>query len=109
MNARVPWNCTGKQRKAMMDEIMKNEKAIIENSQKNIDVAVLYALHHLCGFGPKRLKQFFCGFNQIYEELVKRYETETDLPWIYDWKLKDIGVDVDAWREEEKRRERERQ
>ena len=87
MNARVPWNCTGKQRKAMIAEATKIEKAVIENSQKNIDVAVLYALHHLCGFGPKRLKQFFCGFNQIYDELVKHYETETDLPWIYDWKL----------------------
>lgn len=107
MNARVPWNCTGQQRKAMMVEIAKQEKAMIEASEKNIDVAVLYALHHLCGFGQKRLRRFFEGFNQIYAELVERYEAETDLPWIYDRKLKEIGVDVDAWREEEKKQERE--
>lgn len=104
MNARLPWNCTGQQRKAMMAEIVKQEKEMIKSSEKNVDVAVLYALHLLCGFGAKRLRDFFVGFNKIYAELIDRYESEMDLPWIYERKLKEIGVDVEAWRAEEDRK-----
>lgn len=100
MNARIPWKCTGKQRKAMMSEIVKQEKEMLETSEKNIDVAILWMLHEQLGFGAKRLRRFFDTFNRIYEELVAHYDMVDDLPWIYERKLKEIGVDVAEWRKE---------
>ena len=108
MNARIPWQCTGKQRKAMMSEIVKQEKEMLETSEKNIDVAILWMMHEQLGFGAKRLRRFFDTFNRIYEELVAHYDMDDDLPWVYDRKLKEIGVDVAEWRKETNDRSKNR-
>ena len=73
---------------------------MLETSEKNIDVAILWMLHEQLGFGAKRLRRFFDTFNRIYEELVAHYDMADDLPWVYDRKLKEIGVDVAEWRKE---------
>lgn len=88
------------QHKAMMAEIRRQQKQWTEDMEKNVDVAVLWMLHELCGFGPKRLHDFFEGFNRVYDELVAYYDMVDDLPWIYERKLKEIGVDVAEWRKE---------
>jgi hypothetical protein len=99
MNSR--WKPLPGQHKAMMAEIRRQKKQWTEDMEKNVDVAVLWALHDLCGFGEKRLKDFFDGFNRIYKELVAHYDMESDMPWVYEQKLKEIGVNVAEWRKEE--------
>lgn len=66
----------------------------------NIDAVVLYTLHKDFGFGPRRLRQFYESVKQNYTELVKHYEMPDDYPFICKTKLKDIGVDIEAWNKE---------
>lgn len=99
MNAR--WKPLPGQHKSMMAEIRRQKKQWVEEMETDVDVTVLWMLHEMCGFGEKRLKDFFDGFNRIYKELIDHYDMESEMPWVYEQKLKEIGVDVAEWRKEE--------
>lgn len=102
MKARIPWNGSKAQRKAMMDEI---NRQILEADAKytnNMDAVILYTLHVHLGFGKKRLRRFYEAFAAEHQRLVEHYQMPGDVPWVCDCKLKEIGVDVKQWNEEMK-------
>ncbi len=79
-------------------------KSIIENEMRyrtELDAAILYFLHEEYGFGEKRLRQFWDGFNKLHDELVERYLVEDyEAAWVCKEKLKNIGIDIDEWERE---------
>lgn len=69
-----------------------------------IDALILWELHEQFGFGAKRLRRFYDGFTQAYEDLRKRYEcTDEDAIWVCQQKLRGIGVDIKEWKEKQNR------
>lgn len=100
MKAKLPWKPTKAQEKAMMDEI--NRQILIADAKytNDVDVMILYTLHVHLGFGKKRLRRFYEAFNKIHQQLIDHYEMPDDAPWLCDYKLKEIGVDVKLWNEE---------
>jgi hypothetical protein len=89
------------ERKAMQEEITRQILAAEEKFASDIDAMVLYTLHERFGFGPKRLHDFWIAFQEEHEKLVKHYEMPDSFAWLCDRKLKEIGVDIEAWRNEE--------
>ena len=91
------------EQKAMNIEI--NRQLVEKDKQyaKDIDAMVLYALMVHTGWKKKRLRNFWKDFNKIHKELRAFYETESpgDNVWLAHRMLKEIGVDVQKWYEEE--------
>lgn len=88
------------QKKAIKEEIVKR---IIEEDKQHavaLDAVVLYTLHIHCGFGKQRLRKFYEAFKTEHDNLIKHYEMPDDYSWLCQQKLKEIGVDVEAWNEE---------
>ena len=100
MKARIPWQGTKAQEKAMVAEI--NRQILDREKQYAIDyeTAVLYAVRSHLGFGKRRLKRFYEALFAATRMLGERYEMPDDIPWLCDRKLKEIGVDVKQWHEE---------
>lgn len=66
-----------------------------------LEALVLWVLHDKFNFGPKRLKRFHDRFTDSIKELVERYGMdESDNVWLCTKKLKDRGIDIEAWRNE---------
>ena len=60
-----------------------------------------WVLHEKYGFGKKRLRDLYDAYDPLWEELREHYELTTDdTPFVCRAKLKEIGVDLDAWAEE---------
>ena len=96
-------NLTNAQKKAMDIEL---RKAMAECDRENtmaIDAIVLWELHDQLGFGAKRLRDFYDRLGPNLDELIRHYELgEGDQAWICIHKLKEIGVDLEAWEAENK-------
>ena len=91
---------TVSERKAMDIEIQKEIAEFNQKNETEIDAAILWVLHEQFGFGKKRLKRFYDHFIPAYRGLIERYEMLDEGAWICTRLLKDIGVDMGAWREE---------
>lgn len=92
------WKPTKKQDKAMKDEIRR--QVMIADKQYNLNFCamVLWALHQSEGFGPVRLRRFWDSYDGLHRELKKHYEMEEeDMPFVCVDKLREIGVDLEAW------------
>ena len=101
MKARIPAQLSSRERKAMNEEIKKQILEHDENFAKDFDSMVLWTLHICFGFGKKRLKRFWDCFLKEHNNLRERYMlSPEDDGWLYRYKLKDIGVDVDNWYDE---------
>lgn len=92
---------TAAEKKAMRIEI---ERQMAEYNRRNlteIDAIILWVLHAKCGFGAKRLKDFYNHFSATIDELINHYEMdESDRLWLCTEKLKGIGVDIEQWQKE---------
>lgn len=88
MKARLP-TYNPKVTAAMRKEIARQGKAF----SKDIETMLLWTLHIHYGFGRKRLEQFYVTFLKEYKELCEFFETDDVFPAEY--KLRQIGVDVD--------------
>ena len=98
MKSRYGFTSQGK--KAMVKEI---NRQILEQQEKflqDIDVMVLWTLRKELGFGKKRLERFYKAVLRNYKELCKVYEMDDVYPAEY--KLREIGVDIDKLRNENK-------
>ena len=83
-------------------------KAIAENQtiyHQDMDAAILYFLHTRYGFGVKRLRDFWDKFNELHGQILRDYQVlNEDAAWVCRDKLKQIGVDVKQWYEEDERK-----
>lgn len=61
----------------------------------DVDSMVLSTLHHEYGWGPKRCKDFYVRMFRHHVEMRKFYEIDDLYPERY--KLKEAGIDVEAW------------
>lgn len=104
MKANIPWKGSNAERKAMHKEIGRQIVLQSEKYATDFDAAVLYTLHLQYGFGKDRLRKFWEAFIKQREELSKYYEMQDDYAFICKEKLKQIGVDVQAWEDELKGR-----
>lgn len=101
---------TAAEKKALKIEL---GKAMAEFDRKNlieIDALMLWWLHEKLGFGVKRLREFYVGFNQAFEGMIQHYEMgELDGSWLCTEKLKTIGVDLEEWAKEDLSKDAETQ
>ena len=89
------------EKKAMYIEIQRELAEYDKKHAREIDALVLYELIEQFGFGEKRLRKFYDNFSRGIEELVKRYELDPDDDvWLCTRKLKDRGIDLEAWEKE---------
>ena len=99
-----PYKLTAAEKRAMNAEI--NRQIIEKDKQyaEDIDAMVLYTLMSHYGWKQKRLKQFWKAFNKEHTALREHYQMESheENVWLAHRKLKEIGVDVHQWYEEEK-------
>lgn len=91
---------TSNERKAMMDEIKRQCVEINDQYLADLDAVILFILHDKYGFGPKRLRKFWEEVKLGVKELQEYYCMPDDAAWLAKYKLKEIGVDIDAWEKE---------
>lgn len=92
---------TAKERKAMEIEIRRQLAEQAKKYENDFDACVLYQIHEQYGKGAKALRKFYEQWKIIHDGLIKHYELEnSDAPWLFMTKLKDIGVDVAEWNKE---------
>ena len=92
---------TAAERKAMQLEIGREIAKFDQQNMLSIDAVILWELHVQFGFGPKKLRQFYDGFNARFRELIDHYEMGAeDGPYICIEKLREIGVDLEQWDKE---------
>lgn len=88
------------EQRAVDREINRQLAAYIVKHEKNIDAAILYALHTFpkARYGKKLLREFYDHFQPVLASLLKHYEMSAeDTCFLCDMKLKQIGVDLDEW------------
>ena len=89
------------ERKAMDMEIKRQLAEYDAKHKLELQALILWQLHEQLGFGVKRLKQFYDGFDTAIDALIGRYELEdSDGAWLCTLKLKDIGADIEKWDKE---------
>lgn len=89
------------EQQAMEAEIRRQAAEYDKKHENEIDAMMLWSVHKLCGFGPKRLKDFYFGFQPILDDLLQRFECSTsDTEWACTEALKEYGIDIEEWRAE---------
>lgn len=84
--------------KAVMHEINQQILARDKEYQLDIDTMVLWTLHQCYGWGATRLKKFYVAMMKEHLRMREFYEMDDLYPERH--KLKEKGVDVEAWYEE---------
>lgn len=93
---------TAAEKKAMNMEIQRQLAEYDRKNTNEIDAIVLWNLHVIFGFGPKRLKKFYDAFGKQLEELCQKYEIDsTDEVWLCTKQLKNYGIDLEEWSKKE--------
>lgn len=81
-----------------MHEINQQILAKDKEYQLDIDTMVLWTLHQCYGWGATRLKRFYRDMMKEHLRMREFYELDDLYPERF--KLKEKGVDVEAWYEE---------
>ena len=98
-----------KAEKEAMEKELRSQMTEYDRMHENeIDAMMLLALHKLAGFGPKRLKEFYCGFQPMLKDVMQQYDCGTsEIEWVCTQALKDYGIDISEWRTELEENQRE--
>lgn len=90
--------------KNAMDKEIKRQLAEYDFKHKiEIQALILWQLHEQFSFGEKRLKRFYYNFDKALDNLLNRYKlNDKDAIWLCTLKLKEIGIDIESWNEEDK-------
>lgn len=89
--------------KAMHREINAQLVKAHDRFIRDEESVILWTLHTVFGFGAKRLKAFYDQYDKEWEKLREHYEVSTDdMRFLTVEKLKQIGVDLEAWDNEAK-------
>lgn len=90
------------EQKAIDEEI---KRQIVEKDKEfsaEAESVQLWILHEFFGFGEGRLRRYWELIHTSQEELRERYLLEDgETPWLCKMKLKEYGIDVDKWIEDE--------
>lgn len=97
MKARYGFN--SQSNAAMKKEIRRQIAEQEEKYIQGIDVMFLWALHKEFGFGKERLIRAYKAIGREYEAMRQYFETDEVFP--AEFKLRDIGVDIDKLRNDE--------
>ena len=89
---------TSQSKKAMIREINRQTLEQQDKFIQAIDAMILWTLHLELGFGKKRLKRFYNAVIRNYKEMCEYYQMDDTYPAEY--KLREIGVDLDELRKE---------
>ena len=85
-------------RESMMHEINQQILAKDKEYQLDIDTMVLWTLHQCYGWGAARLKKFYVAMMKEHLRMREFYELDDLYPERH--KLKEKGVDIEAWYDE---------
>lgn len=91
----------GKQLKRVVNKEINRQLAEshVRFYQNEISI-ILWCLHEILGLGRKRLKRFYDAYEAAWQDLKQHYESsDDDMPFIAQIKLRDIGVDLDEWKD----------
>lgn len=87
--------------RAMQKEIRRQCADYYRKHETEMVALILWELHVQEGWGLKRLRRFWENFMPEMDKMLDHYEmTEDDRFWLCVRKLKDIGVDIEAWQNE---------
>lgn len=90
------------EKRAMEAEIKRQLAEYNKKNSLEIEALILWELHENFNFGPKRLKKFHDHFAEDISALVERYNmSDSDDVWLCTRKLKDAGIDIQKWYDEE--------
>lgn len=99
---------TAAEQKAVDREIEKQLAEYIRKCNLEVEAKVLWALREVFGFGEQRLRRFYDNVDLNLDALADHYEMgDDDLFWLCTRKLKEIGIDIEAWQEENELARRE--
>lgn len=91
-------NLTATERRAMEIEIKRQLAEWDRGHEIEMVATTLWVLMTRFGFGEKRLKRFFDGYDEAIRELIDYYQlADEDAPWLCTQKLKDKGIDIEKW------------
>lgn len=98
---------TAAERKAMNLEINRQLAERDEQYKEDLDAMILYVLASHYGWRKKRLRRFWKAFVAEHTALREYYRmTEPgDGEWLAHRKLREIGVDIHQWYEEDEQSE----
>ena len=89
---------TPNMRMAMDHEINHQCLEADERLALDIDTMVLWTLHRHLGFGVKRLRDFYVAMAAEHRRMREYYQMDDMYPERS--KLKELGVDLEAWQKE---------
>lgn len=83
---------------------MTARRQLAEYTRKHeLEVAarVLWEIRQITGWGGIRLKRLYDRLDISLDELINHYEAgDDDVQWLCTKKLKDEGIDIEAWHRE---------
>lgn len=89
---------TAAEKQAIDKEIRRGFKEMVDKWSLDIDSLILYVLMNHYHFGAKRLREFYDVFADECDRLKDYYEMDADdRAWLCRQKLKEHGVDLEAW------------
>lgn len=93
---------TAAEKKALEKEMQRYFAEYDRKNVSEINAMVLWQLHKVYGFGPKRLKKFYDAFMPDIETIAENYEMQDtdDKIWLFTHKLKELGIDIEQWDKE---------
>lgn len=92
------------QRKAEKREIAELVKQVTESTALELEAIFMWAAHEKWGKGKKSLREYYDFVADNIESLVNHYEVGEDgRKFILLYKLKEIGVDLEAWHRERRK------
>lgn len=91
---------TRAEKRAMDEEINRQFFELDKKYTTDNDASILWTLHTCFGFGKKRLRRFWEHYFKEQARLREYYQLDTHEGNLCKFKLKEIGVDIDAWHKE---------
>lgn len=102
MNALRRYTMSKEEKRALQAEVARQSREISDRFALELDATILWALHEKFGFGAKRCRRFYDCVYEVRENLLKKYEMQDDCEFILIYKLKEYGIDLKKWSEEQK-------
>ena len=100
MKAMIRDSLPRKTKDAIKREVRSQVYAQKKRINADFDAMVLWVLHEKFGFGRERLRRFYDAFVAEVHRLDEAYQMGGETGYVCRVKLKEIGVDVEAWNDE---------